>query len=166
MTTTLYVIYFIAAFGLLVFGAWITFRGVRFMLTKYDWKKSPQGDMDAMPLVSSDFSVNRMLTSLNTIVDQASSSDVQQAPTPEEAGAGPEVEPPVEPPVEPGGGQTGVTTTESKGSTLEGVAKIIEALPNLLKADFGPIVVVCFTGLVVMGAGFTILIMVLKAVTT
>ena len=156
MVTILFYILIIVGLGLLVFGAWITYKGVTFVLAKYDWMISAQEKRGAISPLSSRSSVNQMLSTLNRIVETTSIQDLIQA-EPNDTGRG-------EPDRLDAHTETGVLSDETRGSMLDSVAKIIDALPNLLKADFGPIVVVCFTGLVLMGGGIFLLITALNTI--
>lgn len=171
----------IASFGLLVFGGWILYSGVKMILQKYDWKPVPgQKSVPGQGQIMQTNNVNQLLSSLNKMIDP-SINNVHPLRTKDAVGgnAAPQGDQPaagnvsVED-VQPAEGNaeddgaadnTDTTGTENKKETiLDGVAKIIKVLPDLLKADFGPIVVICFAGITVMGAGFYIIIMVINKV--
>lgn len=170
MTTALFILNLIAALGLLCFGGWITYKGVKYLLDKYNWQPAQARGQGGQAPGSQAEKVDHMLSSLTLLVDSTVAEAMAPRPRPAGQVKAPEFnpeEPVVEPPPDPGveepEGGFHPPPDDKKGNLLNGVAKIIEALPSLLKADFGPIVVVCFTGLVVMAGGFYILVMVLNA---
>ena len=157
MDIVLQIINYTAAVGLLVFGGVIVYRGISVIVTKYDWKAKDQADANSANIRAASsgeearsLGVQGMLASLNKIVEQ-----VAAEPTRNEGDA------------DTGSGEAdaGAQASEAddKTSLLEGVATIIEKLPSLLNADFGPMVWVSFVGLLIMSGGFYLLVSVLNA---
>ena len=182
MQTAIPIIQIIAGFALILFGAWVTWRGIRIITQYYPLTIKTGSAADAFTeggaptnLVGAMMSlVNAEIASLGgskrgaSFVDLDTGSGQEEGDgTPGGAGdpppdgdAGPDTGQPVEPaepiepviPVEPSAGG------EDKGTVLEGAAKIIEALPKLLNANFGPATVVCLVGLVIIAGGFYMLL--------
>lgn len=180
MELTKLVVNIIASFGLLVFGGWILYSGVKMILQKYDWKpaQAPTPGTKAAPAQAQRMQMNnvdQLLFSVNKMIDPSlvittpripRTRDVageNTVPGPGDEQAAGDAADPANQPSEDASGEVGAAGTETTKQTLfDGVAKIMETLPGLLKADFGPIVVICIAGLVVMGAGFYIIVMVIN----
>jgi hypothetical protein len=180
MELTKLIVNIAASFGLLVFGGWILYSGVKMILQKYDWKPAPVPDPGTKGLPGQGQrrqmnNVDQLLFSVNKMIDPSMITPLRvtrkrdeggenSVPGPGDEQAAGDSADPANQPSEDTSGEVGAAGAETTKQTLfDGVAKIIEALPDLLKADFGPIVVICIAGLVVMGAGFYIIVMVINA---
>jgi len=176
MQTVIFIVQIIAGFALILFGAWVTWRGIR-IITQYYPLTLKSG---APPEAFTDSSiqpnfvdammalVNAEIASLGqpgrgaAFVDLDASEDAGAGDgtpggagnPPHDGGAIPETGQPIEPaePVEPSVG------SGNKGTVLEGVSKVIAALPKLLNANFGPATVVCLVGLLIIAGGFYMLL--------
>ncbi len=157
MDIVLQIINYMAAVGLLAFGGVIVYRGISVIVTKYDWKAKDQAPANSANIRAASsaeearsLGVQGMLASLNKIVEQVAAEpareDVEPNPDSDESEAGAQA-----------------SAAEDKTSLLDGVATIIEKLPSLLNADFGPMVWVSFVGLLIMSGGFYLLVSVLNA---
>lgn len=171
----------VAGFALIIFGAWVTWQGIRIITQYYPLSIKPGKQTDAAftngerppNLVASMIALaNAEISALADPVRKTSFVDLDNPNSAGESdgtpgGAG-------NPQPETGdqaGGDAEADTADAqaaaeaakgkgteKGSVLEGIAKVIEALPKLLNANFGPATVVCLVGLLIIAGGFYLLL--------
>ncbi len=169
----------VAGFALIIFGSWVTWQGIRIITQYYPLSIKPgrhtgaelTDDDKPTNLVASMIALaNAEIAALADPVRKTSFVDLDNPNSEGESdgtpgGAG-------NPQPETGDQSGGDTDTDEgtqaeaeaakkggeKGSVLEGIAKVIEALPKLLNANFGPATVVCLVGLVIIAGGFYLLL--------
>jgi len=176
MAAAIPIVQIITGFALILFGAWVTWRGIR-IITQY-YPQTIQPDEGHVAFSDSSKSTNlvgAMLALVNAEIaslgkpsgresafidlgngghGSPGSEDKPQEGDEPSSEADPEK--PDEP--KPDTEQKPAPGAEEKASVLAGAAKIIEALPKLLNANFGPATVVCLVGLLIIAGGFYMLL--------
>lgn len=172
----------VAGFGLIVFGGWVTWKGIRIITQYYPLTLKPGAPLpeaftaqgQPTSLVSAMLAlVNAEIASLaqprrsSAFVDVQPGGDAAPSGDGTPGGAGDATN--GETPPEEEGGETngqeptqpeaaGAAETQNASAILEGAARVIEALPKLLNANFGPATVVSIVGFLIIAGGFYLLL--------
>ena len=172
----------IAGFALLIFGGWVTVKGIRIITQHYPLTLKPG---EPLPAAFSEPNqptnlVAAMMSLVNAEIASLPARKSSTAPvdrgygdgTPGGAGSPladeepldgdntvPTGEEPVLPaPILPEPVEPAAVKDRDASAILEGAASIIEALPKLLNANFGPATVVCGVGMLIIAGGFYLLL--------
>jgi hypothetical protein len=167
-----------AAF-LIGFGAWVIVQGVRLITQFYprtlELKPSPERDVTIQTKNQPQLNLMSSLDKLISSEINALTVSIPAKPSARSlddggrlaklSGAG---DPPREDEEDPGGGEEPEEPTggeneeeqEAGGSTdrVSAIARIIEAIPSILNANFGPAAMLCLIGLTLCAGGFYLIL--------
>lgn len=139
----------IITFALTIVGIRLINRGVNIIVSTYLPPKvgtkgsSPRADAVSIA------SIKTLVDSINTAIDRGISEEMLVSSETEDGD-------------KPPAGDDPDANSPQLGSAYGGIAKIIEALPTLLNASFGPAVYVSLVGLGLAGGGILVLLELIK----
>lgn len=162
MQSIILILQSIAGFGLIGFGCWVTVKGIHIITRYYPLTLRPgeplleafseRGQPTSLAAAMLSL-VNAEIASISSRKRPAATFEPDTDDTPSDA----------VPPADDGSLATeqdapiSAQASDAR-SILDGAAGIIEALPKLLNANFGPAAIVCLIGLLIIAGGFYMLL--------